>query len=162
MKQFFIMLLLIGAGLAPAYADHTIPDERTPKAFAYLFTPDEADLDRRYHTGWDNAYNSDWEYPYWSPYDWARDDDTARRIYNNFFNTGVLERQCVDWNSETPMLQMGQTWLDMSGRDKRRVVKFVAFVTGVEARGEAMELVLHRNQICHPMGVYANGQVQLY
>ena len=143
-------------------ANHNDDEHRTSKTLAYFFTPKYADMDRRYHTGLDNAYNSDWEYPYWTPYDWAQNEQTARVIIEGFFKNGVIERYYIDPVTKTRVLAVGQTWLDMSGRDKRRVVKFMAFAYGADQRSEAIELVLHRNKECYPMGIYIDGDVQLH
>lgn len=167
MKKQFIFGVFIFASLWSGMAlmsdaSASGASERTPKYLAYVFTPKTADFERRYHTGTDNAYNSDWEYPLWSPYDWAQNPQQAQSVIDGFYYNNVIERQYVDRKTQTPVIEVGQTWLNMSGRDKMRTVKFIAYAFGYNTQNDVIELTLKRNNTCHPMGIYANGRVQLF
>ena len=152
----FACCLMVLGSFSSAYAGRDL----TPKFLEYLFTPAPKDLNRPYMVHKRDAYDSDWEYPHWSPYEWARDVGTAQDVIEQFYATGVLRDQYVD--DGTPILQVGQTFLELSGRDQRRVVKFVAFAFGVDGLtgNGVMEICLERKG--EPLGLYSQGLVQLH
>ncbi len=149
---FSIFIGVLGvSGQAQARQSHGL--------FYYFFTPAEDDHDRHYMNEWKNAYDSDWEYR-WSPRMWADDVEAAQGVIDGFYKSGILKDQYVD--DGVPVIQVGQRFLDLSGRDQRRVVKFVAYAFDIDGFNNtgAMNIVLERE--CVPLGVYSQGKVQLH
>lgn len=142
---FLLGLLLFVTNLNPADAG------RRP---GYFFDCGQDVHDRVYLQSHQNVYDSDWS-DYWSPLDWADSSEGAQAVIDNFYAKNVLADQYID--NGAPILEVGQTFLEMSGQEQRRVIKFVAFAFGING---AMQVQLDRKDT--PIGLYSDGKVQLY
>jgi len=126
-----------------------------------LFTPEEDDHDDHYLHEGKYAYDSDWENG-WNPLMWAESYDEAQTLVDQFYADGVVVDQYM--NDEKPCLEVGQRFLELSGRDQRRVVKFMAYAFDVDGFSQdgAVNVVLKRAGRVHDVGVYSQGRVQLH
>lgn len=117
-------------------------------------------LDRVYMNSWANAYDSKWENRNWRPSDWIGQEQSAQDVINGFYQSGIITDQY--FNNNVPVLEVGYPFLQLSGRDQRRVTNFVAAAFNVNSRSEfkAMHIVLKSDDV--PLGIYTRGQLQLH
>ena len=154
MKKAYLSVLtgifLSAAMASPADA------ERRP---GYFFDCGKDVHDRMYLQSNENAYDSAWN-DSWKPVDWADSAESAQAVIDNFYARRVLTDQFL--NRDTPVLEVGQGFIDLSSQDQRRVVRFVAYafdIDGLTGNG-AMQVQLDRKDA--PVGLYNRGKVQLY
>ena len=105
-------------------------------------------------------HNSQWADDEWEPQDWVDSrGGNPMAVINGFYDAGIITDQYFD--DEKPVLEVGQTFLDLGSKDKRRVVAFVDEVFGVTKFSEAGTIFIYFHEDDLPIGEFNKGGLQL-
>lgn len=117
----------------------------------------ERRIERPYMNRWENAYDSHWENKTWQPSDWIDEGQTVQGVIDGFYNSGILTDQY--YNDNTPVIEVGYPFLELSGRDQRRLAEFIAYAFNLKGN-DTMQIVLKYKRA--PLGTYSHGMLQLH
>ena len=115
---------------------------------------------RPYMYDWRNDYSSYTQNHYWTPAHWVSEEKSTQEVVDGFYRSGIITDQYYDGN--IPVLEVGHSFLELSTRDRHRVVAFMDYAFNLKAAkgGNIIEIYLKRNEI--PLGLYAQGRLQLH
>ena len=104
--------------------------------------------------------NSQWDDKTWEPADWgAQRADGEAEVIKGFFDVGIFKRQYVD--NEVPVLEVGPRFYDLSGYDKRRVLRILDDQYKITAAHENGMFTLTDWRTRKPIGLYTVNGLQL-
>jgi len=111
----------------------------------YIWGPPKSDFVRPYLEEAKLPHNSQWADDEWSPQDWveARGGNVVN-VVNGFYTAGIIVDQYFD--GDIPVFEVGQTFIDLSGQEKRRVVAFMDDVFGVTKLSDQGVILLYFHQ----------------
>ena len=98
-------------------------------------------------------HNSQWDDDEWSPQMWidARGGDVLS-VINGFYKAGIVVDQYS--NAEGPVLEVGQTFLELSDLEKQHMVAFFDYVFGITTgEGPGVIQVLFHEET-YPLNLY--------
>lgn len=105
-------------------------------------------------------HNVQWRDDDWQPQDWIAERGSAKAVMDGLYDAQIVTGQYTDRG--VPVLEVGQGFMDLSGRDKRRVVKFVDHAFSVTANSPSgVFYVYHMADDNNPIGVYGRDGLQL-
>lgn len=105
-------------------------------------------------------HNSQWADDEWSPQDWIDSmGGNPMNVIQGFYDAGIITDQYFD--DEKPVLEVGQTFLDLGSKDKRRVVAFVDEVFGVTKFNGAGTIFILFHEDDLPIGEFNKDGLQL-
>ena len=150
---FFQVLIMILAGVSSAQADLF---GNTGK---WIWGPPNTDPVRPYLEEGKIPHNSQWADDEWEPQMWIEDRGSAKAVIDGFYAAGVVTDQYIDHGM--PVLEVGQTFLELSGQEKRRVAAFfdhVFRVTQTHEKG-AFHIIFHKHDAL--VGLFGKEGLQL-
>lgn len=100
-----------------------------------------------------------WERDEWRPQDWIDSRGSADAVIRGMFREGVIYSQRSD--GDIPVLVAGQTFLDLSMRDKIRVARFLDHVYGISRNSENGLMRIVDFATGQPIGIYTSAGLQL-
>ncbi|MDB5491237.1 MAG: hypothetical protein JWO78_1086 [Micavibrio sp.] len=104
--------------------------------------------------------NSQWEDKTWQPADWnAQRKGGAAELIQGFYTTGIFKRQYTDDN--VPVLEVGPRFYDLSGYDKRRVLRILDEEYKITSGHENGMFTLADGRTGKPIGLYTAYGLQL-
>lgn len=87
-------------------------------------------------------HNSRWADDEWEPQDWIESrGGNPMNVINGFYDAGIITDQYFD--DDIPVLEVGQTFIELGAKDKRRVVAFIDDVFGVTQNTKAGVIVIY-------------------
>ncbi len=103
-----------------------------------------------------------WDGDAWTPEAWVKEAGDAKRIIRDFYETGIIVDQYEN-SDNIPVLKVGETFVRLSGVDRRRVLKFVDHTFGITTAEEfGMFYVYYDQNDEDPMGVFNKYGFQQY
>ncbi len=103
-----------------------------------------------------------WDDDQWTPEAWIKDAGDAKRIMRDFYAYDIVSDQYVG-DEDIPVLEVGETYMRLSGLDRRRVLQFVDHVFGItKGEEDGMFYVYYRELDDDPLGVYNKYGLQQY
>ncbi len=95
-----------------------------------------------------------------SPADWsAQRKDGEAEVIQGFFNVGIFKRQYTD--DDVPVLEVGPRFYDLSGYDKRRVLRVLDDQYKITSAHENGMFTLTDGRTGKPIGLYTANGLQL-
>ena len=102
-----------------------------------------------------------WDNDEWTPEKWINDAGDEKRIIHDFYKTKIITNQHTD-NDNIPVLEVGETFIQLSNLDRRRVLKFIDHVFDVTAEKDGMFFVFYTENKHKPLGIYNKYGFQSY
>lgn len=66
----------------------------------------------------------------WVPEDWLDERHNKQQVMSGLYRAGIITDQSRDFRNNQPEIEVGQGFMRLSGQEKRRVIKFVDYVSG--------------------------------
>lgn len=91
--------------------------------------------------------------PHWSAQDWIESSSSSpQQTIQGFYDAGII----TDQNSEgeIPVIEVGQAFLDLSNRDKLRIIAFMDHVYGITAQNKDGIIYIEDRRFKGQIGVY--------
>ena len=104
-------------------------------------------------------HNARWDRDTWKPEDWAEAKGGAREMIEELYLQGILTDQYTD--DDIPVLEVGQGFMNLSGQERLRVVKFIDHVFEVTTSQENGMFYLYHHRKEKPIGIYTKHGLQL-
>jgi hypothetical protein len=102
---------------------------------------------------------SAWAGPDWNPQGWIDSrGGSAKAVIEGFYSAGIVTDQY--FKRGTPVLEVGQKFLELSREDKHRVCAFIDTVFGVTAQGGVFMIEFDKYYNV-PVGVFTAQGLQL-
>ena len=126
----------------------------------FIWGPPKSDFVRPYLEEAKLPHNSQWADDEWSPQDWidARGGSVIA-VVNGFYSAGIIKDQYFD--DDVPVLEVGQTFIDLSGQEQRRVVAFMDDVFGVTSSSKAGVIEIEFHDDNKSVGLFTKDGLQL-
>ncbi len=105
-------------------------------------------------------HNTQWERDDWEPEDWIASKGSAKRVVDGLYAGNIITKQYEDGN-DTPILEVGQGFMDLSAQDKRRVVMFVDHAFQVTSTAPDGMFYIYHQKSDEPLGLYTKQGLQL-
>lgn len=86
------------------------------------FKPHLEDPKMPHNTQWQNGLYNDED---WHPDNWIKAKGSMRAVLDGFYKNDIIREQDVDY--ETPVLIVGDGYMNLSGQEKRRVAAFIDY-----------------------------------
>jgi len=103
-----------------------------------------------------------WDNDEWTPESWLREEDDDKRIMRDFYEYGIVTKQYQN-SKNIHVLEVGDTFVQLSGLDQRRVLQFVDYVYQItEGHKNGMFYVYLKGVKDEPMGLYNKYGFQNY
>lgn len=162
--QFLVLSVLV-VSVSSVQADQSTYKQETTlgemaKYKKYFWARPSHDETRVYLNRAKLPHNSQWDSDEWKPQDWvdAR-GGSVEAVVNGFYSAGIVTDQYYD--DATPVLEVGQRFLDLSELEKRRVAAFFDHVFQVTtgSEGKLFYIYFHKNDI--PLGIFNSDGLQL-
>jgi len=103
-----------------------------------------------------------WDNDDWTPEAWIKDAGDEKRIMRDFYATGIVVKQYED-SDDIPVLEVGDTFIQLSGIDRRRVLQFIDHVFEITKSEEnGMFYVFYSEHDSEPFGIYNKYGFQPY
>ena len=153
--QCLIIILAFSAPLSLAHADMSSYTQLQK----YIWGPPKSDLVRPYLRTAKIPHNSQWADDQWTPQDWIDDRGSAEAVIDGFYASEIITDQYSE--GETPVLEVGQRFLDLSPQDKRRVVGFFDDVFGVTGGAPDGAMLIYFHNDDEHVGVFNKDGLQL-
>ena len=156
----FLGFLLVLAALSVGYSDASFA--RTSSGWGWGsenwrtadFTP--------YFANDKIGQRSLWDDDAWTPEAWIIDAGDEKRVMRSLYAAGILTDQSKD-RDNIPVLEVGETFIQLSGVDQRRVLQFVDYVFEITTSVEnGMFFVTYQPQKGEQLGVYTKHGFQTY
>lgn len=123
------------------------------KGFKHNFEPYMGQQKLKQRSIWDNDT--------WTPQDWIDNPGDEKIILRDFYSLGILKEQYT--RKGTPVLDVGEKFIQLSGFDQRRVLEFVDYVFQITAAKEdGVFIVYYDKNKKQPLGVYNQYGFQNY
>lgn len=153
--QCLIIILGFSVPLSFAHADMS----GSMQWQEYIWGPPNTDPVRPYLRTAKVPHNSQWADDEWSPQDWIDDRGSAEAVIDGFYAAEIITDQYDE--GDTPVLEVGQRFLDLSPQEKRRVVSFFDDVFGITSgTPNGVMLIYFHNDEEH-VGVFNKDGLQL-
>lgn len=95
-----------------------------------------------------------WDGDGWTPEAWIKDAGDAKRIMHDFYSANIVTGQYSD-KDNIPVLEVGAQFMQLSGIDKQRVLKFIDHVFEITTAEEnGMFYVIYDENKKEPVGVF--------
>jgi len=104
-------------------------------------------------------HNVQWDYEGWNPQSWIADKGSAKAVMDDLYAGKIITKQYID--DEIPILEVGDGFMDLSTREKRRVAAFVDHVFGVTKTSPNGTFIVKRAGADDPIGLYTKHGLQL-
>lgn len=96
----------------------------------------------------------------WRPQEWIDAKGSAKAVMDGLYSARIVTDQYE--SGGVPVLEVGQGFMDLSGRDKRRVAAFIDYAFGITKNTEAgVFYIYHFADDENPVGIYGHGGLQL-
>lgn len=126
------------------------------------FKPYMDDSQMTHDTQWEEGmYGQEWH-----PENWIRAKGSVQAVIDDFYASGIIKEQDVD--SGMPVLVVGDTFMNLSGQEKRRVADFIDYVYQVTQNSEAGSYTIYYCRTDNwifgrgdPVGVYTTSGLYL-
>lgn len=128
----------------------------------YIWGPPQSDFVRPYLEKAKLPHNSRWADDEWTPQDWIESrGGNAIAVINGFYEAGIISDQYFD--DDVPVLEVGQNFLELGAKEKRRVVAFVDDVFGVTKFSQAGVILIYfqADKKDEPVGLFSAQGLQL-
>ncbi|MFP4313147.1 MAG: hypothetical protein ACLFR0_02360 [Alphaproteobacteria bacterium] len=126
------------------------------------FMPHLRDPKLPHNTQWQSGlYNNE----DWHPENWIRAKGSIRDVLDGFYKNDIIREQDVD--GDIPVLVVGDGFMNLSGREKRRVATFIdyAFQVTTAAPAGMYSIYYYRTDTLfgrgNPIGAYTSAGLQL-
>ena len=152
---FTVFLAIFGLFIAgPAKAD--------PKPWVFGWWPEHFQNQdfRPYLEGPKIPHNSQWDRDTWAPEDWITHGGGERAVMDDLMRSNIITGQDVD-DEGVPILKVGRGFINLSGQEKRRVVRFVDHVFGMTKKTNNGMFYLYYTDIKKVVGVYTRHGLQI-
>ncbi len=159
MRFLAVLLVLFGSIVAFSQTAHA-----EPKPWVWGWWPSHwRNLDFKPYLGNQVlSQRSLWDNDTWTPEDWIKDAGDSKRIMRDFYAYDIISNQYTDGDN-IPVLVVGDTFMRLSGLDRRRVLQFVDHVFQITTAEEnGMFYVYHSKLDDDPLGVYNKYGLQQY
>lgn len=104
--------------------------------------------------------NSQWDEDKWEPADWAAQRPGGElQLINGFYTAKILSHQYV--YDHVPVLEVGPGFYDLSGYDKRRILRVVDDYYKITSAHENGMFTLTDYRTHDPIGLYTANGLQL-
>ena len=104
--------------------------------------------------------NSQWDNRKWTPADWAAQRPGGeKQLIAGFFTAQIFSRQYVD--NHLPVLEVGPAFYDLSGYDKRRVLRILDDAYHITSNHPNAMFTLTDWRTHKPIGLYTAYGLQL-
>lgn len=104
--------------------------------------------------------NSQWESRTWQPADWnAQRPGGAAELIKGFYTVGIFKRQYMD--DDVPVLEVGPRFYELSGYDKRRVLRLLDEEYKITSSHENGMFTVADGRTGKPIGLYTANGLQL-
>ena len=146
--QLFMVFLVVGfSAKATDFGD-------------YVWGPPHQDSVRPYLEEAKLPQNSRWQDDQWTPQDWIDSrGGSASAVIDGFYEAGILTDQYLD--DDVPILEVGQTFLELGAQDKRRVVAFIDEVFGITKFHPTPVILIYFHEDDLHVGEFNAGGLQL-
>ncbi len=95
-----------------------------------------------------------WDGDDWTPEAWIKDAGDAKRIMHDFYASNIVTGQYSD-SDNIPVLEVGAGFMQLSGFDKQRVLKFIDHVFEITTAEEnGMFYVIYDENKKEPVGIF--------
>ncbi len=103
-----------------------------------------------------------WDGDTWTPEAWIIDAGDEKRVMRSLYEAGIVTDQYKKKGS-VPVLEVGETFVQLSGLDQRRVLQFVDYVFEITTSEEnGTFFVNYKPQGGEALGVYTKYGFQSY
>lgn len=103
-----------------------------------------------------------WDSDPWTPQDWIDQAGDEKRVLHDFYAAGILTDQYTD-SDDIPVLEVGDGFIKLSGKARRRVLGFVDYVFEITKSEEfGTFYVYYQKDDEKPMGLYNKHGFQSY
>jgi hypothetical protein len=157
-KSRFLLVLLASITIAPQ------ANAGPPKPWVWGWWPSHwQGLDFKPYLGDQQIKNrSLWDGDTWTPELWIADaGGDPKRIMHDFYANGIIQDQFKN-GDDVPVLQVGETFLRLSGSDRIRILRFVDHVFEITKQPEGMFFVQLGDEDDLPLGIWDKRGFQQY
>ncbi len=103
-----------------------------------------------------------WDDDTWTPEAWIKDAGDEKRIMRDFYATGIIIEQYED-RDNIPVLEVGDKFIQLSGVDQRRILKFIDYIFEITSSEEnGMFYIYYTKNSKEPLGIYNKYGFQAY
>ncbi|MCC6597554.1 MAG: hypothetical protein IT559_02045 [Alphaproteobacteria bacterium] len=159
--RFFFIFQVIAAlfvTISPPAAQAQSVKAELAQFGKWIWGPPSADPTRPYLEGARLPNNSQWAEDEWTPQAWIDSRGSAAAVIEGFYETDIITDQYTD--GDTPVLEVGQRFLDLSGQDKRRVAAFFDDTFGITNTEKGLFLIRFEKRSV-PVGIFTKQGLQL-
>ncbi len=126
----------------------------------YIVGPPNTNQTQPYLNGAKIPHNTQWRDDDWRPEDWVETKGSIDAVMKGFYDNDVIVDQDVE--NGIPVLEVGETFLRLSDREKRHVAAFIDYVYEITSRTEnGMFLIVYDKWDDTPLGLYTAQGLQL-
>ena len=99
----------------------------------------------------------------WTPQEWINAKGSATAVVDGFYKAGIVTDQSSEgnWSGGAPVIEVGQGFMRLSGRDKRRVIKFMDETFKMTDTSPAHTILIRHKASGDSIGVYTLEGLQL-
>jgi hypothetical protein len=90
----------------------------------------------------------------WVPEDWLDEKHDKQQVMSGLYASGIITDQSRDFVSGQPEIEVGQTFMKLSEQEKRRVIKFVDYVSGFTKTDPNATIEIYHKASGDPVGYY--------
>lgn len=102
-------------------------------------------------------HNMQWEDESWTPQSWIDDRGGEVALMDGFYKDGIVTDQFT--KKDTPVLEVGRTFMSLSAPDKRKVLATVDYIFGMTQAGKGM-FSIQDHDSGKVIGIYTKQGVQ--
>ena len=103
----------------------------------------------------------DWDGDTWTPQEWIKQDGDEKRMMRELYAVDIITDQFTD--DDIPYLEVGEKFMQLSGVDRLRVLKFVDYVFAItESEENGMFYIVYSEDDEELVGLYNKYGFQRY
>ncbi len=100
--------------------------------------------------------NDDWE-----PQDWIDETRTAQDVMSGLYDAGIITDQGHGWLGREIKIEVGQGFMRLGARDKRRAIRFTDYVSGYTRAVPDAAIPIYHKASGEQIGLYTAEGLQL-
>lgn len=153
----FVAILSFFAVFMLTCAPHA--EARSKSWLRWVFTPPVPDFETTYLYDGKTPHAYTWADESWTPDDWTQARGSDKGVMDDLYAAGIITDQYEKGNM--PVLEVGQSFMQLSNEDKHKVAAYVDDVLGITAAGTDGAFMLIRQGRNAPIGLYTKAGLQL-
>jgi hypothetical protein len=80
----------------------------------------------------------------WSPQEWIDSKGSATAVVDGLYEAGIITDQWTHYRTGVPIIEVGQGFMRLGGKDKRRVMEFMDYTYKLTEKYNGTILIEHK------------------